>query len=1109
MYCPQCGTLNNADSLFCVKCNARLPIAQAGGDELPPWLREPDDLPAESASNAPTGIPDWLQSAPANDAPVASSAELPPWLRDVEQPPARIQAPSDLPPWLSELQSSSPQVAEQAATPAYTAPEQPLPSWLTELQDDAPSAPIPVPSAPAPTVSTNDIPSWLQDDTPTTSPAMPAANASGDLPDWLRADAPSAPVPTPSAPAPTISTSDIPSWLQDDTPIAPAPAVSTSDIPSWLQDDTPIASPTIPAMSEEVNAVTSSDEATDIPDWMQELRPKVEAPPPPKIEPAPPAQRHATGDLPAWLRDFDSEPPVVDLSEDDLSLPSTTSDVPSWLAADASTPTQQSESDLDAPSWLTDLPVAQPTISLPESSASVSADIPSWLQQPEATIPPLELNDVSLDAPMPNDDIPDWLKDVDAQAQAAVQSAATNQPSMPATDVPDWLRDDSATASTLDPTKTTKLDDAGDIPAWMRDDTPSAPAQRDTASDIPDWLRQDDTRVVAEPSSSKVESASDLPDWLRQDVATPASVESSMTTKLEDAGDIPAWLSDELPSAPPPAQTPALTTKLDETGDIPAWLQDDVPSSTSAQASATTKLDEAGDIPAWLRDDVLSSTSAQASATTKLDETGDVPAWLRDETAITADSVSLEAADDVPEWLRDATTTPPTIKQDQPTGDLPAWLRDEAPVAPTPQSAMEAVSSSWLLDDEPTAATSDNAMLGNVDLPAWLRQSMPAEEVPLEEPATPASSSDWLRMLGGAETTTVSETASEVAPRRYALDLPPIVERTPQRIAAADLLQELIVNPLPAAVSKPAPAPQTWWQKFGLERLIALLLTLAIIIGLLVPNLGLGSASNSPLGGKATDLHTYIESLNPDSHVLVAFEADLRHSGELQPLQNTVLDHLVQKQVPMLLVSTDQQGTLVQAQVATNLRNQGRIEGENFLSLSYLPGDRTGIALLGQDIRQEVSNSLARQNLPNDVNFLKIMSRVNSKGEYDSPLISGVQDLDLLVIVSDHPDDVQAWLEQFWSRDSALPVAILATNETYTQIQPLVQINRNRNQQATFYPVAGITGAQHYNALRNPSSVNGAGFNALTLASLVTVGLLLIGGIVGLQRRIRTKRNAP
>ncbi|MFD3164629.1 hypothetical protein ACFMKP_11860, partial [Herpetosiphon sp. NSE202] len=889
------------------------------------------------------------------------------------------------------------------------------------------------------------------------TPAPTAPAASSDVPSWMQTDAPAAPV--------ASAGDDVPAWLRGDleTPAPTAPAAS-SDVPSWMQTDAP-ASP------------AAANAGDDVPAWLRgDLADTAQTPP------------AASGDVPAWLRG--------DMADAAQTPPVASSDVPSWMQADApATPPAASAGD-DVPAWLRgDMADTAPT------PPAASSDVPSWMQADAPATPP---------AASAGDDVPAWLRGDMAdmpQATPTVKLDSTEQ------DVPAWLKAD------LDAAPTAPVA-SGDVPSWLQADAPAAPPAANAGDDVPAWLRGDMADMPQATPTVKLDSTEqDVPAWLKADLdAAPTAPVAS--------GDVPSWLQADAPAVPPVAS-----------GDIPSWLQADV--ADLPPVNPTIKLDsneQDPNVPAWLNELETPPSAAptdslnwmhEEAPTVKLDnQAAGLPTWLQEDLP----TVRLDsAASNVPAWLQDDVTpiVPPTkaepsIPQTPSTkaeaANVPAWLRDDLDIEipATPATAAPSIpgnTPSWLLDDEPAQAAQDDGLLGSVDLPAWLRQTVKQEEsAPVVEPEaapTIAESADWLRVLGEPEPVVAANAATT---GRLLDQAPPaLLNRTPERVSAMHLLQDLVTKPLPEPAEVPIVATPPWWQRIGTQRIVAILMLLSLVVGLLVPNLLAINTQALTIGGNTSDLYNYVETLNPESRVLIAYEGDLRHNAELGPLEQSITQHLIDRKVPMLLLSTDTEGSLLASQRAAQFPiidpTTGYTgEGAEYLNLGWVKGNEVGIAQLGSNLRGTIANLLQNREGA-DVNLLRIMSKLNSNNQLDRPRITTTRDLDLLIVVADEPSDVQRWMEQFWSREPSLPVAILTTNEVLPQIQPYVDVNVNGNQ-AAIYTAAGLVGEQQYTALRSIDTTSNGSINALSLGMITTILVVLVGGVLQLQRRIRGKRNS-
>jgi hypothetical protein len=547
-------------------------------------------------------------------------------------------------------------------------------------------------------------------------------------------------------------------------------------------------------------------------------------------------------------------------------------------------------------------------------------------------------------------------------------------------------------------------------------------------AEAPDWLR------AAEPPTS------DVPAWLQEQQAeAPATDVPAWLQEAEaPATDVPAWLQQ--------AEAPAT--------DVPAWLQ-------QAEAPAT-------DVPAWLQ-------QAEAPAT-------DVPAWLR---------AAEPQTSDVPDWLQEA---------EPPTSDVPAWLQEpSSSTVDTPDwlvtdAATEAVpwleaasaQSGSVTEPPPTTSSTSDEFLSGADLPPWLRAS--SERV--AEPAVTPSLS-WLQRLGSRE---ADEGEAVLAGAEVTVVKPPLpapARRTSDQIAAVTLLEHLLQSPLP--VTMPTEQPAVARRRLPvLEQWLALVLLLAILIGLLLPGLTGTLTNQVQPSPAAVALHDQLASLGSEDVVLIAYEWSAQRVAELRPLESALLAELTDERTKLIIVSTDLQGTLLSFDLIGPLRAAGynnengvTFGGRDYVLLGYRPGGELALRSLALDLRAELRRDYTGQ----DATAGLLATRPDG-----TPRIETLNDLAMIVVLADQVQDVQAWMEQIHSAAPTVPIAFLLPQEVYPQVLPYLRL-------PYVYAVAGQRGAIDLLAAGNADEKATYAYSYQTWATLVFIGVLVLGMlIVGIGR---------
>lgn len=995
-------------------------------------------------------LPAWLREsmqepAPAAPPPAASGAQaeaLPAWLTNVgveDEPERGVETTA--PDWLADLQQAAP-----------TADRNALPAWLAEEE-----ATPPPPSAPA-----SDLPDWLRElesSPPESSPVQSDAAA------WTPRMSDAAPQ-TPAVPAPD----DLPDWLREfDTPTssgepaAPSPvtaSVPVADHPAWLVDEAGARSP------EPASAVQPLAAADELPPWLRDDES-------PSLSSAQAAERPVeppASDLPGWLSQ--AEPATF---APPAPVPST--DLPAWLHEDAARDAQAEETTLPVPDWGAEFGPE------PSAAASPTEQLPSWLNEADDST---SFTATAATVPSQTSDLPAWL--IEASPTAA-----------PPADEPPTIRADVAAP-------------AGELPAWLMDETVESSSAQPVAqpvTDLPSWLAADTTPATETALADTTET---LPSWLAKSSSVEASSAEPATTQA-----LPAWLLDADQPATP--QTPAAPSAQDE---LPPWLQEtDEPAPSPAGS----------ELPPWfaLPDEAApTSAAAQPLPTSEVE----VPPWLaapHEAEPATHIARTYDSASDMPvaephaAKMYDAPAGQPTQPADNSAGtvELPAWLAADEPAnATSGNSAATTALPAWLADmpdetpaqaeastglpswlEEPesqaalasTPAAPDSGLLGGLDLPAWLRDEKEAA------PAAPAAevAPAWLqRMAPEPEEATPTPTGVEAPPT-------PRIARTPERIAAAQLLDRLVAEPAAEPASQPVTRRRAW--PIILLAAIAALLLVGTILYLLLNNrlpLNFGAAPAKPLAG--AQVAQMIQALPANRPVVLAYEWNAQRLGDLQPLEEGIVSTLARRtDVPLLFVSTDPQGALLATDrasrlLATNDNFHNRY-GLGLVNLGFKAGGAVALRRFGSNqgfgdlLQQDAYGNNLRGS---DVTLQSVCGAATAdRCSWDN--------VGLLVLMTDDVEDVRTWFEQVRSEHPTLQTLVLTPAELAPQVQPyavLPRVQMLSGVQAAFaYAQANGMQTERLGRQMDATTIGGALF-----AVLVALGAVP-AYIVGRRARAESK----
>ena len=440
------------------------------------------------------------------------------------------------------------------------------------------------------------------------------------------------------------------------------------------------------------------------------------------------------------------------------------------------------------------------------------------------------------------------------------------------------------------------------------------------------------------------------------------------------------------------------------------------------------------------------------------------------------------AADDLPPWLRDDAGQP--LPMASPSGDskLPTWLHgasdDVAPAAP----AEETVPTSTWLNEAPAVPTAPaDSLVGGVELPPWLR---PPEAEPIKEEINPtdARSLDWLTRLGSQE-----EEEVEVAPQTSRLRPPALPQRSAAQVEAIALLEHLAAEPFPGQTTTETAETPAMWQRVGVERLLYIVLALAVILALLMPAPNFLGMNEPPSAPGAAALFTQIDTLGENDIVLVGYEWDARRSAELRPLEQAVFDHLIARHVKLVLISTDPQGSLLLYDLREKLGAAGyKPSGEDYILLGYKPGAELALRAMAQNFPATLTSDFQG----NDASGSLLATTPDHQQR-----LKTLDDFSMVLVLSDEASDVQGWMEQVRTSaqradGSYVPFAFVLPSETTPIVQPYLG-------QPNVLHLAGKQGALAYQQQRGIADAQVvAEAGQMRFSLLLYLALLIVGAVV-------------
>ncbi|MDW8325867.1 MAG: hypothetical protein RMK99_04810 [Anaerolineales bacterium] len=601
------------------------------------------------------------------------------------------------------------------------------------------------------------------------------------------------------------------------------------------------------------------------------------------------------------------------------------------------------------------------------SSSADEGDVPDWLK----TL----TGDLSAQAAAPAEDMPNWL-DTGTSTPAEGTGEA----------LPDWLKSLGATGAMPFPPPPPSAP-TEEMPDRLPEATPAQPA-----------IGPQPSPISAEPESTEAE----LPDWLRKATGP---------------------LTTELAPPPPPPVRPVEPQPAEE---IPDWLKRATGMLREKPVEPAMPLPaESEGLPDWLKAATGPLTTAFAPReTTPVPppppdvpglEKGELPDWLR---PMTGKLPAVEPAE-APARAPTAEEARPIVSEPSPAGvTAPPLLESEPDWLVTLREVPEE-----LAEPEAGAVPTPPADLAQAELPSWLAAMRPVDVAPT---GLDRETDDYMESVGvlkGLRGVLRAE-PSVVLPGKSATNVH-LLNYTDAQSRQAALLTKLVTVEAPAPTAQKRLALSAWpWERW----LVAALLILSLVLALPFGRDAAGQEISGPFAGlfplprtaalEVVRAFETINALDAARPVLVAFDYEPGQAGEMTPLADVVVGHLIRRGLPIVAISTQVTGAGVAEDRLARLTGAARgrindyVRGVHYINLGYLPGGPLGIRQLVGAPR-----SLARMGLPASGNLWET-----------APLLGSVQsfnDFSAVIVLSHTPDGARAWVEQ---TQGTTPRLVLATS---------------------------------------------------------------------------------
>jgi hypothetical protein len=502
--------------------------------------------------------------------------------------------------------------------------------------------------------------------------------------------------------------------------------------------------------------------------------------------------------------------------------------------------------------------------------------------------------------------------------------------------------------------------------------------------------------------------------------------------ELEGA-EVPASLQDEPVSAPYEEARPESTESAPEepistTIEIPDWLKESLEPGAEAPPAERAPDEErfAVEQPA-----AVEAEAEEEAPQEEAPESYEIPGWFQE---------VEEAAEAMPseELVTPVTEQPPEALE------TPAWLNELLAQAPGVTDEDSPPAAGTVFDEDEIGAG-----LARAEIPEWLEDLRPGDAEERAASKGPLETEGLLKGLRGL----LPVSAALEAPSTY--KGPATAMPSEASLARAELLQSLLSQP----AARPEPQLRERKASVGtsVERwLVTGVLLLAVLGALLAPLMmrEVPQLTQPVATSGALRLYEAVEGLGAGDEVLVAFDYGLPEADELDVVARPILEHVIDQDAGVSIVSTRPDGPLVAAALMGGIADSP----DQYRQFGYRPGAATAASQL-----------LAATDRPPT----------------------------LLLVLTSRAAPLRRWVEQVRARyGDRLPVVLAGSAAIEPAASPFLDPGAGQLSGS----IHGVRGAASYEALRGVGGEAEQRLNALAAGHLAIILLMTAGALFyGLQ----------
>lgn len=229
-------------------------------------------------------------------------------------------------------------------------------------------------------------------------------------------------------------------------------------------------------------------------------------------------------------------------------------------------------------------------------------------------------------------------------------------------------------------------------------------------------------------------------------------------------------------------------------------------------------------------------------------------------------------------------------------------------------------------------------------------------------------------------------------------------------------------------------------------------------------------------------INQYINTLQPQAPVLIAFDYHPGFSLELENASQSLLQQLMIRNAYIFLATTIPTGVALAERAMIRMNSDAGLSYQpilDYFNLGYIPGGALGLNAMVSDFQSV---------------FPVILDESTPAMPPEAGAITSINNFKLVIIITDSPESTRAWIEQVTTQIEVVPFIMI----TSSQVEPILLAYYPNDENNIDAVIPGIEGAVNYETFNGKDNGTASFWSELSLSILVAAGIILTGGFLAI-----------